>query len=216
MPNEGRSPAVAAILLAAGLSRRMGGENKLLLTVEGEPMVRRAARTLLASQAQSLTVVLGHQGPLVADALTDLPATLAVNAHYEQGQMSSVRAGLERAPSADHYLIALADQPSLMSGDIDRLIDAAATAPTGMILVPIYRGERGNPILMPASARADILAGGVNFGCKNLIRKNPERVLGIVFDTPAVLADIDTPEVYAALGEQSSTLEMKKGTRTWK
>lgn len=218
MPPD-RTRAVAAILLAAGLSQRMRGANKLLLDVSGQPMVRRAARTLLASHIRSLTVVLGHEHERVAEALAGLPLKLTINPDYERGQMTSVRAGLAAAPVAAGYLIALGDQPFLMAADIDRLIDAFAKAPPGKIIAPTHAGKRGNPIIIPSDGRAEIAGGDMNFGCKNLIRNNPERVLAVPFDTPAVLSDIDTPELYASLSEalREGRLGQEGGaTSTWK
>ena len=82
-------PRVAAILLAAGFSRRMGAENKLLLDVNGAPMVRSIAKTILESKIDSLTIVLGHQAAAVGAVIRDLPASTIVNENYALGQMSS-------------------------------------------------------------------------------------------------------------------------------
>ena len=65
--------------------------------------------------------------------------------------------------------------------------------------MPLWQGRRGNPIVLPASARAEVEAGGINFGCRNLISRHPERVHTVEASSAAVLADIDTPEAYAAL-----------------
>ena len=196
---HGNLPRIAAILLAAGASRRMGGANKLLLPVGDEPMIRRLARTLLASRATSVTVVTGHEAERVAAALEGLPVRRVHNPHHADGQMTSVRAGLLAAEAADGYLVCPGDQPALRAAEIDHLIGAFAKAPPGRILVPLWQGRRGNPIVLPASARAEVEAGGINFGCRNLISRHPERVHTVEAPSAAVLADIDTPEAYAAL-----------------
>jgi molybdenum cofactor cytidylyltransferase len=195
----GDSHRIAAILLAAGASRRMGADNKLLLPIAGEAMIRRAARTLLASCATSVTVVTGHEASRIEAALEGLAVHLVHNARHDDGQMTSVRAGILAAEVADGYLIGLGDQPALDALDIDHLIAAFAGAPPDRIVVPVFAGERGNPIILPASARAEVEAGGVNFGCRNLIRRHPERIHTVDARSVAVLTDVDTPEVYDGL-----------------
>ena len=198
-PSTDNVPRIAAILLAAGASRRMGGANKLLLPVADEPMIRRVARTLLASLAVSVTVVTGHEAARIAGALDGQAVCLVHNEHHADGQMTSVRAGLLASEAADGYLVCPGDQPALSAAEIDHLIGAFAKAPPGRILVPLWQGRRGNPIILPASVRAEIAAGGVNFGCRNLISRHPERVATAEAQSAAVLADIDTPSAYAAL-----------------
>jgi molybdenum cofactor cytidylyltransferase len=194
---------VAAVLLAAGSSRRMGSANKLLLPVGGEPMIRRVARALLASRATSVTVVTGHEAFRIAAALAGLPVGLVHNDRHAEGQMTSVRTGLLAAAAAAGYLICPGDQPALTAADIDHLIAAFGNAPSGRILVPLWRGERGNPIVLPASARAEVEAGGANFGCRHLIQRHPERVHMVEARSPAVLADVDTLAAYDALPAQA-------------
>lgn len=198
------APRIAAILLAAGASRRMGRGNKLLLPIEGEPMIRRAARTLLASRSASVTVVTGHEAALIEAALEGLAVHLVHNPRHADGQMTSVRAGILAAEVPDGYLIGLGDQPALGAWDIDQLITAFAGAPPDRILVPVFAGERGNPIILPASARAEVEAGGVNFGCRHLIRRHPERIQTVEAMSAAVLTDVDTPEVYEELSTRSA------------
>ena len=85
---------VSAVLLAAGQSRRMGADNKLLLPIDGEPVVRRTARQLLGAGLEEVVVVLGHEADSVSGALDGLAVRAVVNPDYRDGQMTSVRAGL--------------------------------------------------------------------------------------------------------------------------
>jgi len=196
---------IVAILLAAGRSQRMGARNKLLLEVSGEPMVRRAAETLLASRVGEVIAVLGHDHERVAEALAGLPLRTVVNRDHAQGQMSSVRAGveaLEQDPAA--IVVALGDQPALEPPDIDFLVDAFLALPEPKILVPAYGGRRGNPIVLPGAQRRRLLGSGVNFGCRNLIERHPEAVVRIEVPNPHYVQDIDTPAAYAAWVEARS------------
>ncbi|MGH6887201.1 MAG: nucleotidyltransferase family protein [Geminicoccales bacterium] len=193
-----RQPIVAA-LLAAGRSTRMGGRNKLLLEVDGEPMVRRAAATLLASRVDAVVVVLGHERRLVAAALAGLPLRTVVNRDHALGQMSSVRAGIAAiADDPAAIVVALADQPALRPADIDFLIDAFLALPERRIVVPVHRGQRGNPIVLPGAHRQALLGGGVDFGCRRLIERHPEAVARIEAANPRYVQDVDTPEAYDA------------------
>jgi molybdenum cofactor cytidylyltransferase len=191
---------VAAVLLAAGASRRMGAANKLLLPIEGVPMVRRAAESLLASAAGEVVAVLGHEGAPVAAALEGLALRTVSNPDHGSGQMTSVRAGI--AALSDPWsgvLVCLADQPALTSADIDFLIESFGATQGEHILVPTREGARGNPVLLPAAFRDDLAGGGMNVGCRQLIDRNPDRVRTIEVPNDHFTTDIDTPEAYAAL-----------------
>ncbi len=192
--------AVSAVLLAAGESRRMTGANKLLLDVDGEAMVHRAARTLVASRAGEIVVVLGHQQAAVRAAIADLPVRAVVNRRYGEGQMASVQAGVAALRDrSDGILVALADQPALRPADIDFLIDAFASRGRGSIVVPMVGTTRGNPIVFAAAHRKELLAGGIKFGCRRLIERHPDKVVQVAAPNDRFLADVDTPEAYARL-----------------
>jgi molybdenum cofactor cytidylyltransferase len=193
------SERIVAILLAAGRSQRMGNRNKLLMEVGGQPMVRRAAETLLQSRAREVIAVLGHDRRPVAAALAGLPLRIVVNGDYASGQMSSVHAGVAAiADDPTGIVVALADQPALEPTDVDFLVDAFLALPEPKILVPVYGGQRGNPIVLPGMQRQALEAGGVNFGCRNLIERHPEAVVRIEAPNPHYVQDIDTPAAYDA------------------
>lgn len=194
-----RAPVVSAVLLAAGASRRMGGVNKLLVPIGGAPMVRRAAAVILASGVAELIAVLGHDRDAVAAALDGLSLRSVYNAHHGDGRVTSVRAGLAAvSPDSDAVMMCLADQPLLEAGDYRRLIAAFAVLPPGMIAIPTHEGDRGNPVVLPAALKDQVLGRGVKFGCRDLIRDNPGLVAYVEMENPAFLIDIDTPEALEA------------------
>jgi len=209
---------IAIILLAAGESRRMGAANKLLLPVEGEPLVRRTAR-LLASLAGSsvngvrVTVVLGHEADRIAEALAGIDVSLTCNPAFAEGQRSSVfhglsHAGLSQAGLADGYMVAPADMPRLTGDDCIGLIAAHAAAPPGLVTVPVRPSAdgaaRGNPIMLSPAARDAVVAGGINLGCRGLLEQRPDLVHIYRTSSPGFFVDLDTPEAYAA--ETAATL----------
>jgi len=196
---------VAAIVLAAGESRRMGGTNKLALDIGGEALLHRTVRTLQASTLSDLVVVLGHEADAARSLLDGLDVRTVVNEAYAQGQMTSVHRGLEALTRpCDGVMICLSDQPLLTSGDIDFLIDAFAARPDAAILVPVHRGQRGNPIILASTQREAILAGGRNLGCKHLIDRNPELVTTIEAPSDHFVFDLDTPADYDSLQRQGA------------
>jgi molybdenum cofactor cytidylyltransferase len=193
-----RTIKTAAVLLAAGLSRRMAGRNKLLIEIYGEPLVRRTAKAYLAAGVD-VHVVLGHEADLVREALAGLPLSFVENPHYAEGQPSSVRAGLESLKDGyDAVLIALADQAALTPEDITAQIRAFADRGGGRILIPYYKGSRGNPVLFPASLIADMRAQGRNAACRNFIDNNPRLTARYEAANDHFVTDIDTPDDLAA------------------
>ena len=163
-------------------------------------MVHRAARTLVASRAGEIVVVVGHQQAAVRAAIADLPVRAVVNRRYRESQMGSVQAGVAALRDrSDGILVALADQPLLRPADIDFLIDAFASRGRGSIVVPMVGTTRGNPIVFAAAHREELLAGGIEFGCRRLIERHPDKVVQVAAPNERFLADVDTPEAYARL-----------------
>lgn len=192
--------AVSAVVLAAGESRRMGDRNKLTLTLGGEPLLRRTVRSLLASEVQEVVVVLGHQAAVVRPLIEDLDVGIVLNAHHEEGQMTSVHAGLAALSDAgDGVMICLGDQPLMTAMDFDALIRAFRERTDGSILVPVHRGRRGNPIILATAHHRQILEGDRNLGCRKLIEKNPHLVATVDLGSDHVVVDLDTPDDYTAV-----------------
>ena len=188
---------ISAIVLAAGESRRMGGANKLLLPVGGVPALRRVVETLTAGGLQEIVVVLGYQRELLAPLLDGLDVRTVFNERFRDGQMTSVWAGMSAlSRPCDGVMICLGDQPLLTPSDLMALIAAFAEIGDRSILVPIYLGQRGNPIILSYKHRDSILAGGRNLGCKHLIERNPELVATFATDSDHFVLDIDTPKAY--------------------
>jgi molybdenum cofactor cytidylyltransferase len=201
-----REPRLSAVVLAAGLSLRMGPRNKLLLPIGDVPLVRRSVVTILESHPfAEVIVVTGHESTRVEDALRGLGVRLVFNPHYEEGQMASVRAGLARlgpSPVAG-VMVCLADQPSLTAADLRLIgeqfvqrVDRGRPCP---VLVPTFGGVRGNPIVLASASLPDILSRGGNFGCKQFVAKNADVVATFEMPNNHVLVDLDHPEDYAAL-----------------
>lgn len=173
----------------------MGAANKLLLPVGEVPLVRHVTQTLMASEVVELVVVLGHEAKQVEAALGGLEVKAVYNEHYMEGQMTSVYAGMEALTrECDGVMVCLSDQPLLTVEDINTLIRVFSERNGGDVLVPTYRGRRGNPIVVDSDKRRSILNGHRHLGCKHLIKNNPGTVTTVEWDSDHVVVDIDTQE----------------------
>ncbi len=194
---------IAAIILAAGLSRRMGAQNKLLMPIAGTPLIRRVVGTYLCAIDGPVTVVTGFAAEAVKAALDGLTAQFAQNDRFAEGQPSSVVAGLRHAPDADALLIGLGDQPLLTPQDLTDLIAAHAAGDSGKITIPRHSGQRGNPILIPRALRPRLTKNPDRPGCMRFTRDHPDHVQAAHLSAPGFYTDIDTPADYARLAPDS-------------
>lgn len=190
---------VTVILLAAGMSSRMGAQNKLLMPIGGKPMVRHLAETYLSVGTSPLTVVTGHEADKVQAALEGLSVAFAQNTEFAHGQPGSVATGLGAAPDADLLLIGLADQPRLKPCDLGQLIKWHQANDPNKITVPKLNAERGNPIAIPHALRPCLTENPNRPGCMGLTRDQPDLVQFAPLSADGFYADIDTPDDYDAL-----------------
>lgn len=206
MPREGVAevkapsmPKIAGLVLAAGQSRRMGVENKLLLSIDGKPMVSHIVDALLTSGARPIIVVVGHQANLVQDALAGRDVHFVENPLFAQGLSTSLRTGITAVPSGiDGALVCLADMPRVRSAHLDKLIAAFNPVEGRAIIVPTKDGKRGNPVLWAARFFPYMAAVAGDVGAKHLIGEHADLVREVPMDDSAVLFDIDTPETLRA------------------
>ncbi|MBV8779682.1 MAG: molybdopterin-binding/glycosyltransferase family 2 protein [Alphaproteobacteria bacterium] len=195
-------PRIAALLLAAGKSSRMG-ENKVLAEIDGRPMVARTAQRLLGSRARPIVAVLGNAAEAVDAALGKLPVERVMNADYAEGMAASLVKGLAALPAdVDGVVVCLGDMPLIAGRDLDRLIAAFNPLEGRAIVVPTRRGRRGNPILWSREFFPEMLALTGDRGARRLIEEHADRVAEIEMDNDSVLIDIDTPQALAELRER--------------
>ncbi|MFH1716223.1 MAG: nucleotidyltransferase family protein [Planctomycetota bacterium] len=186
---------ICAVVLAAGLSRRMGVQ-KLLLPFGGKTVVAHIVDQLLASCVDEVHVVVGHQGRQVSAELSGRKVTIIENPDYESGMLSSARCGLAHLPQqCSAILVALGDQPSITSQLIDKML-LTFKAAEKRILVPLYNGRRGHPLLFSQIYRDEILANYDDVGLRGLLHAHPEDVFELAVSSSAVLSDMDCPEDY--------------------
>jgi molybdenum cofactor cytidylyltransferase len=193
---------IAAIVLAAGFARRMGRQ-KLLLDLNGKPVVRWSVEAVL-SHVDDCVVVTGEDGAAIRAALTGLGVRYAVNPHPEAGQGSSIAVGAAALePRTTAALVVLGDQPLTPPEVVPALLAAQRTSGNA-IVAPSYRGTRGTPVLFTAEVFAELRTLGGDAGARTVLAARPERVTRVEFDL-AMPGDVDTPEDFARLHRPKET-----------
>ena len=193
-------PRIGAILLAAGRSARMGSANKLLLGVDGEAMVRRAALCLRNAGISEIIAVLGHDADAVGQALRGLATQMVYNPDHASGMASSIRTGLAAAPPDwDGALIMLGDMPRV-SPETIRLLSTNFDPAQGIeMVVPCFNGQRGNPVLWGRAGWVQLMQLEGDAGARALIDRGGDRALLLAVLDEGVLRDADDPAAFARL-----------------
>lgn len=208
---------VAAILLAAGEGKRMGGVAKPLITLQGVPLIKRQLIALSGAGVDEVVVVTGHAREAIEEQVQSFPVTLAHNPDYADGQQGSVRVGLQALSGAfDAVFVVLADQPLIAAADLTELMSAFKRRPAGHIVVPVVSkadsttlagdenaGQRGNPILLDDVALTQILASDIKLGCRHLIERQPDMVHVHKTANTRFIVDLDTPEDLQQLAQRT-------------
>lgn len=190
---------ICAIVLAAGESRRMGARarcQKLLLPFSGKTVITCVVDTLFNSVVDKVFVVTGRDGDMVAKELGARSVTIVNNPDYRSGMLSSVRCGLRSLPhDCRAVMVVLGDQPAITRKLIEDLVQAFASSRKG-IVVPVFQGKRGHPMLFSSGYRDEILTRYDNVGLRGLLHAHPDDVFELTCSGPCVLSDIDYPEDY--------------------
>ncbi|WP_119165402.1 NTP transferase domain-containing protein [Algihabitans albus] len=195
-----RAPRIAALVLAAGQSRRYGRENKLLAEMDGLPLVRYTVAAAQASQADPVLLVTGHARESVEAAVAETAVALLHNADYAQGLSTSLRRGLAGLPDdIDGVVVLLGDMPKVDAKTIDKLIAAFDPLEGRAICIPTSQGKRGNPVLFARRFFAEAMEIAGDVGAKPLIADHADQVAEVPVDGEAVLLDVDTPAALARL-----------------
>jgi molybdenum cofactor cytidylyltransferase len=194
---------ICAMVLAAGRSRRMGTQ-KLLLPLQGRPVIVHVVDELLRSPVDRVFVVVGEEGKPIIEAMADRPVHFVTNPFPEGEMLSSVRCGLTAMPGeCAAVLVALGDQPGISADVVGELVRSFRSGDRG-IVVPTHDGQRGHPLLFAMHYRDEILTGYEDRGLRGLLDAHPQDVLEVEVTTPGILEDIDVPEDYRrAIGRLS-------------
>jgi molybdenum cofactor cytidylyltransferase len=199
-PPPARAPRrprqVAAVVLAAGRSRRMAPLNKLLvLDAAGKPMIARVVDEVLASHARPVIVVTGHDRERVEEALAGRPVLFVHAEDYARGLSASLKAGLAALPpEAEGVMVCLGDMPLVTAEMMDRLLAAFDPDEGRAIVLPTYRGKQGNPMIWARRFLPEMMAISGDVGARHLLGAHLDVVHEVEMPTDAVLRDFDTAD----------------------
>ncbi len=196
---------VAAVILAAGMSRRMGTP-KQLLRIGGRGLLEHVLENVRRSRVEEVVLVLGFAAEEIQRGLSLAGVKTVLNPAYEAGMGTSLRTGLaalgERTRAA---LVVLADQPFVQPATLDRLIvrharlQAESVFP--QIVLPLYKGFRGNPVLLDRSVFPELMSLNGDVGCRAIFGSHLENIVKVEVDDPGILLDIDSQEDFEKLGQ---------------
>jgi molybdenum cofactor cytidylyltransferase len=181
--------------MAAGKSERMG-QNKLLLPFGGKLVIQHTLDSLLASRAGEIIAVLGSRADDIGKAIGERGVATVFNPDFANGMSTSLIAGMGKVSrQAQFVMVALGDQPLITPEIYDRLIEAALQTDKGLVL-PVYKGARGNPILISMRYRDELLAQTGDIGGRELLKAHPGDVLEVPVDCEGVVINMNTREEY--------------------
>src|SRR5262245_9619753 len=187
------SSRVSAIVLAAGMSRRMGATKQLLRAGE-RTLLEHTLHTVRQSHADEIILVLALGEKRILVSIPTIGLKVVVNEAYQEGMGSSLRAGISMIdPQAQAALIMLADQPFVLPATLDQLIDHHQNF-RPQIVIPIYKGFRGNPVLLDRSVFAEVASLKGDIGCRAIFGEHTENIARVAVDDPGILLDVDTRE----------------------
>ncbi|MGH7067048.1 MAG: NTP transferase domain-containing protein [Acetobacteraceae bacterium] len=197
-------PTVAAIVLAAGRSRRMAPHNKLLIIgPSGKPIIARVVDNVLSSAARPVLVVTGHQAREIEHTLGGRPVRYVHAPDYAEGLSASLKAGIAAVPpESPGAVICLGDMPLVTGRMIDRLLAAFDPDEGRAIVLPSFRGKQGNPMVWGRRFFPEIAAITGDIGARHLASLHLEQVVEVEIADEAVLRDLDTPEALARMPQR--------------
>jgi molybdenum cofactor cytidylyltransferase len=192
---------VTALVLAAGLSRRMGSPNKMLLELEGKPLIAWVLERLRQSSPAEIIVVGSELSLPYLRRVVPTDLLLVDNPNYKTGMTSSIKVGTAAMKNHQHgIMVCLADQPLIQAATYQKLLQSfGQSSDEKVITVPFYEEKKGNPVIFSSHYRDQILLHSEPEGCKGIVQANRSHLQKVKVGDAAILMDIDTPEDYKQL-----------------
>ena len=186
---------ISAILLAAGQSKRMNGENKLTKEIQGTPLIKHSVKNILASSIDELIVVLGHQKETIEKLIDkNKKIKFVFNKDFESGIASSIKTGLNNlSEKTEAFFICLGDMPMVNPNIYNQLIKSINKRE---IIVPTYKGQQGNPVLFAKSMKEKIINISGDVGAKKILALNKDKILNLEINDQCVTKDFNTQDSF--------------------
>jgi molybdenum cofactor cytidylyltransferase len=194
---------ISAILLAAGQSKRMNGENKLIKEIDGEPLIKYAVKNILGSAIDELIIVLGHEKKIIENIIhSNKKIRFIYNENFKSGIASSIKVGLKNiSEKTEDFFICLGDMPNVNQNIYNKLIKTKYKYNKKLkpeykkeIIVPTFNDFAGNPVLFSKFMKQKIMDLDGDFGAKKIIEMNKKKVLNVPLDNDGITLDFDTQE----------------------
>ena len=182
---------ISAILLAAGQSKRMDGENKLTKEIKGIPLIKLPVKNILASSVDELIIVLGYQKEII-EKLIDKNEKIkfVFNKDFESGMASSIKTGIDNlSEKTEAFFICLGDMPMVNHDIYNQIIRSKNNKE---IIVPTYKGQQGNPVLFSNSMRNKIMNIRGDIGAKKILELNKDKILNLDINDQSITKDFNT------------------------
>ena len=189
---------ISAILLAAGQSKRMNGENKLTKEIQGIPLIKLSVKNILASSINELIIVLGHQKEIIEKLIDkNKKIKFVFNKNFENGMASSIKTGLNNlSEKTEAFFICLADMPMVNHDIYNRLIKSKDNKE---IIVPTYKGQQGNPVLFDKSMKEKVLDIKGDVGAKKILELNKDKILNLEINDQSITKGFNTRDDFSSL-----------------
>ena len=189
---------ISAILLAAGQSKRMNGENKLTKEIKDIPLIKLSVKNILASSIDELIVILGYQKDII-EKLIDKNEKIkfVFNKDFESGMASSIKTGIDNlSDKTEAFFICLGDMPMINSDVYNQLIKSRSQKD---ILVPTYNGQQGNPVLFNKSMKEKIMDITGDVGAKKILELNKDKILNLELNDQSIVKGFNTQRDFSSL-----------------
>ena len=189
---------ISAILLAAGQSKRMDGENKLTKEIQGVPLIKHSVKNILASSVDELIIVLGYQKEII-EKLIDKNEKIkfVFNKDFESGVASSIKTGLDNlSEKTEAFFICLGDMPMVNHDIYNQLIKSKDNK---KITVPNYNGQQGNPVLFNKSMKEKIINISGDVGAKKILELNKDKILNLEINDQSIARGFNIQDDFSSL-----------------
>jgi molybdenum cofactor cytidylyltransferase len=192
---------ISAIVLAAGLSTRMGDNNKLLLPYKNKTIIENTVHSINSSSIKEIIIVLGKDYEKIIPLIQHLPVHIELNENFSAGLTSSIQAGILKA-NGSAYMFCLADMVLITSEEYTFIcseFEKAFLSDPKVIGVPVYEGKKGNPVVFSSFYKDSITNHIAIDGCKEIVQMNQQHVFNISMKSDHILRDVDTMADYEKL-----------------
>lgn len=184
---------IAALVLAAGKSTRMRDKNKLLLKFKTTTIIGQTIQEISKSKVRSIIVVTGNDAEKLKNNISH-NVNFVHNSDFSEGLSTSLKVGIKAvSDDCEGVMICLADMPYLTTDNINKLIENFAD---DKIIVPVFKGKIGNPLIFPRSLFYEFMALEGDKGARKLLSIYEDKIVRVEIGTDAIFKDIDTPEAY--------------------